>query len=62
MMRCGDSFVHFKNFGIVAEGKVAYEQSRVGDQKAAADQALADASNTWTPAPTNNTKSRKATL
>jgi small subunit ribosomal protein S2 len=26
----------------VAEGKAAYEQSRVGDQKAAADQALAD--------------------
>ena len=45
----------------VAEGRTAYEQSQVADQKAVADQAQMTASNTWTPAPTSSTKSRKAT-
>ena len=45
----------------VLEGHNAYQQSQVADQKAARIRRWPMASNTSTPAPTSNTKSRKAT-
>ena len=44
----------------VAEGRNAYQQSQVAEQKSARIRRWSKVSNTWTPARTNSTKSRKA--
>jgi len=56
MMRCGRFVCSLQRFSESVANQSRLRTIAIGDQKAAADPALADGVELWTPAPTNNTK------